>query len=144
MIGEQSPLEQVLVNLLMNAAHALPVESAATNEIIVAARASDGDVILEVQDNGVGIAEENLERVFDPFFTTREVGEGSGLGLSISRGIVERFGGRIEIEAGRARNRGPHPPPPGRNPAAISAGASRCHAGVGDRDPGGSPPAHRR
>ena len=98
-IGEQSQLEQVLVNLLMNAAHALPVESAATNEIIVAARASDGDVILEVQDNGVGIAEENLERVFDPFFTTREVGEGSGLGLSISRGIVERFGGRIEIES---------------------------------------------
>ena len=98
-IGEQSQLEQVLVNLFMNAAHALPVESAATNEIVVAARASDGDVILEVQDNGVGIAEENLERVFDPFFTTREVGEGSGLGLSISRGIVERFGGRIEIES---------------------------------------------
>jgi two-component system NtrC family sensor kinase len=98
-IGEQSQLEQVLVNLLMNAAHALPIESAATNEIVVAARICDGEVILEVQDNGVGIAEENLERVFDPFFTTREVGEGSGLGLSISRGIVERFGGRIEIES---------------------------------------------
>jgi len=60
----------------------------------------EGDwVVLRFQDTGVGIAAENLSRIFDPFYTTKEVGEGTGLGLSVSYSLVERLGGRISVES---------------------------------------------
>jgi len=56
-------------------------------------------MLVEVADNGTGIAPEHLPKLFDPFFTTKPVGEGTGLGLSISHGIITGHGGRIEVDS---------------------------------------------
>lgn len=85
---------QVLMNLLINAADALEgwKESA---EIIVRTRREGGSVILTVEDNGPGIAPEHMGRIFDPHFTTKVPGRGSGLGLSVCRGLLQHDGGEI-------------------------------------------------
>ncbi len=94
--GNEARLEQVVVNLLLNAAQAMPEARSEENEIRVELR-PDGErhAVLEVHDNGAGIAPEVLPRIFDPFFTTKPVGLGTGLGLSICHGIVTTFGGQI-------------------------------------------------
>jgi two-component system NtrC family sensor kinase len=89
-----SQLNQVFMNLLVNAAHALREQGVIT---IRTGTGNDDWVWIEVGDNGVGIAPENLNRIFEPFFTTKPVGSGTGLGLSLSYGIVNRHGGRIEV-----------------------------------------------
>ncbi len=83
-------VKQVLLNLAINAVQAMPSGGNATLRAI----AEDGTVRLEVQDEGVGIDPENAERIFNPFFTTRN--DGTGLGLSIAERIVSQHGGRIE------------------------------------------------
>jgi two-component system, NtrC family, sensor histidine kinase HydH len=83
-------IKQVLLNLVINAVQA----TLKGGEIVLRAVANDTCVRFEVQDQGAGIAEEDLERIFNPFFTTRE--EGTGLGLSIADRIVSQHGGRIE------------------------------------------------
>lgn len=88
-------LQQVFMNLLVNAAQAI----AERGEITVRSYARDEMVYVEISDTGVGISQENMSRIFDPFFTTKEVGEGTGLGLSVAHGIVERHGGQIEVES---------------------------------------------
>jgi signal transduction histidine kinase len=88
-----SQLNQVFMNLLVNAAHAMRDEGVIT----LRTGAADGWVWIEVEDNGTGIAPENLKRIFEPFFTTKPVGSGTGLGLSLSYGIVKRHGGRIDV-----------------------------------------------
>ncbi|SFC91557.1 two-component system, NtrC family, C4-dicarboxylate transport sensor histidine kinase DctB [Pseudomonas citronellolis] len=93
-LGDAIRLEQVLVNLLRNALDA--VAGAERPHIGVALRREDPYWILEVADNGAGIAAEHLGNVFDPFFTTKPVGEGLGLGLAVSYGIVHELGGRLE------------------------------------------------
>jgi signal transduction histidine kinase len=87
-------LTQVLVNLLNNARQACP--RGAT--VYVRTRLNRGTVRIEVDDEGPGIPEELANRVFEPFFTTKPDGQGTGLGLSVSRQIVERFGGSIAYE----------------------------------------------
>ena len=84
-------LTQVLVNLLNNARQACPSGST----VSVRTRADNGSVYIHVDDEGPGIPEELSERVFEPFFTTKPDGQGTGLGLSVSRQIVERFGGSL-------------------------------------------------
>jgi PAS domain S-box-containing protein len=98
--ANESRLEQVVINLLINAAHAMPEERATSNEIRVLVR-PDGDagVVLEVSDNGEGIPAEVLPRIFDPFFTTKPRGAGMGLGLSICHGIVMSLGGKITVHS---------------------------------------------
>jgi signal transduction histidine kinase len=98
--GYSGQLNQVWMNLLANAAHAL---GSGGGEIRVTTRANEGTVEVSVADTGTGISPEHLEHIFDPFFTTKPVGEGTGLGLSISFSIVERHGGRIEVQTEKAK-----------------------------------------
>ena len=68
-------------------------------EIQISTRYSSGWLTIEVTDNGCGMTAEQLKRVFDPFYTTKPVGQGTGLGLSLSYGIIKRHGGRIEVKS---------------------------------------------
>ena len=96
--GFPGQIDQVFMNLITNAAQAIGGrEQGGTMRVAAAARA--GDVEITVSDDGPGIAADVIPRIFDPFFTTKDVGEGSGLGLSIVHGIVDRHGGRIEVES---------------------------------------------
>jgi signal transduction histidine kinase len=85
------------MNLLTNAAQALAGREGARIELVTERRGEQ--VVIHVGDNGPGIPPELLGRIWDPFFTTKEVGQGSGLGLSIVHGLVERHGGTIEVES---------------------------------------------
>lgn len=92
---DPSQLQQVFVNLLINASHAMPEGGAI---VISTYLASDGEYVgAEIEDSGCGIEEAHLSRIFDPFFTTRA--DGTGLGLSISYGIVVNNGGTIEVKS---------------------------------------------
>ncbi|HET9622099.1 MAG TPA: response regulator [Kofleriaceae bacterium] len=97
--GNRTRLGQVALNLLINAAQAIPDGKSASNRIEVRVRATATHSILEIADTGVGIAPEHIERIFDPFFTTKAVGIGTGLGLAVSREIVVGYGGAIDVES---------------------------------------------
>ena len=88
-------LRQVLLNLLTNAIHA----TGSGGNITIKLEVIGEEVALSVQDTGQGIPKENLERIFEPFFSTKSPGEGTGLGLFVTRGIVEKLGGTIEVES---------------------------------------------
>jgi signal transduction histidine kinase len=107
-------MNQVFLNLIKNALLALPQSGGA---IWVGTRRLNDEIEVSIADNGCGIAPENLERVFDPFFTTREPGRGTGLGLALCRRIVEEHGGTLTLtsvvgEGTRAILRLPAAPPP--------------------------------
>lgn len=89
-------LRQVLINLLTNAIHATPPKG----KISIDLQSTGEEVVLSVRDTGGGIPEENVERIFEPFFSTKSSGEGTGLGLFVTRSIVEKLGGKIEVESG--------------------------------------------
>ncbi len=91
-----SQLNQVFLNLLVNAVQAI---EGPQGRIVVRSRREDGAVIVEVEDNGVGIPSQHLSKIFDPGFTTKGVRVGTGLGLSISYQIVEEHQGRIDVES---------------------------------------------
>jgi PAS domain S-box-containing protein len=91
-------LGQVFVNLLLNAVHAAENVDGGVVEVRVE-RNDHGDVVAEVRDNGGGIPKEDQERIFDPFYTTKDSGRGTGLGLSISRHIVTEMGGELMVES---------------------------------------------
>ncbi len=92
-------LGQVFLNLVVNAAQAIPEGRGGQDLIRVATRAFGRSVVVEVQDSGCGMSPEVLARLFEPFFTTKPSGTGTGLGLSICHGIVTGMGGRIEVES---------------------------------------------
>jgi len=97
--GSAPRLEQVVVNVLINAIKALPPDAAARHEIFVG-KAQVGDrVTVTIRDTGCGIPASLRSRIFEPFFTTRDVGHGMGLGLSVSKTIVEKYGGDIEVDS---------------------------------------------
>ena len=97
--ANEARLAQVFVNLLVNAAQAIPEGAADANAIHVRTR-TDGDrVIVEVEDTGGGIPEEHLGRLFDPFFTTKPADQGTGLGLAICRETVASLGGEIAVDS---------------------------------------------
>jgi signal transduction histidine kinase len=94
-LADRHMMEQVLMNLILNAIQAIK----GGGEITIRTRIEEESCAIDVQDTGCGIPSQYLSRVFDPFFTTKGVGEGTGLGLSVSLGIVERHGGRILVES---------------------------------------------
>jgi len=97
--ASESRLGQVFLNLLVNAAQAIPDGAAERNEIRVASGVHDGWVEISVEDTGCGIPPDVLGRIFDPFFTTKPVGTGTGLGLAICHEIVAAFGGEIGVDS---------------------------------------------
>ncbi len=97
-LAEHQRLEQVVINLLQNACQALP-EGRGSVWVETRCESTAGEAIIEVRDNGRGMTPEELACVTDPFFTTKRGSGGTGLGLSVSRRIVEGFGGRIEFES---------------------------------------------
>lgn len=101
--ANEARLGQVFLNLLVNAAQAVPEGHADANEIRVSTRTDEqGNAVVEVRDTGEGIEPHVLPRIFDPFFTTKGEG-GTGLGLSISHGTIRALGGRIEVESERGK-----------------------------------------
>lgn len=95
--GDEPAIIGVLINLLTNAVLAVRKAERADPSIALRGETVDGRLRLALRDNGTGIKPENLTRVFEPFFTTREVGKGLGLGLSVSYAIVQRHGGLLAV-----------------------------------------------
>ena len=93
--GNAVQINQVFMNLLLNAAHAIEHQGTIT----VRTRQRDGEVCVEIADTGCGMPPEVSGRMFDPFYTTRPVGQGTGLGLSVAYSIVQNHGGRFEVDS---------------------------------------------
>jgi len=89
-------LNQVFMNILNNAIQALP-EDKKNGEITIYTEEMDNQIQVRIKDNGVGIPEHIKARIWEPFFTTKPVGVGTGLGMSITYGIIEKHGGKIEL-----------------------------------------------
>ena len=96
-MGAHGELKQILANLIGNAAHAMQLKGAVT--VTLAPTAVGNALRLDVADTGAGMPAEVRARIFEPFYTTKGVGEGTGLGLSIVYGIVQRWGGEIQVES---------------------------------------------
>jgi signal transduction histidine kinase len=98
--ADTDQLEQVLLNLLSNAVDAMPRGGTISIEL---RRGADGGARLAVRDQGHGVPAEILPRIFDPFFSTKEIGKGTGLGLAISYGIIKEHGGDILVDSAPAQ-----------------------------------------
>jgi signal transduction histidine kinase len=95
-VGSANQLQQVLMNLMLNAQHAM---EGGGNLIVRSSKNSAGKAIIQVADTGHGIAPENLKKIFEPFFTTKAAGQGTGLGLAVSYGIIKELHGEITVES---------------------------------------------
>jgi two-component system NtrC family sensor kinase len=96
-LADAHQLQQVLLNLFSNATHAMK-HHAGGGTLSVRSLRQGNEIVIQVEDDGPGIPTQHLGRIFDPFFTTKVAGEGTGLGLSLSIGIVEAHGGRMAAE----------------------------------------------
>lgn len=94
--GNAGKLQQVFTNLLLNARDAIPDGG---RIVVSTITADDGSLIAEISDSGIGIAPENVAKIYDPFYTTKGVGQGTGLGLAVSYGIVQEHAGRISVDS---------------------------------------------
>ena len=97
MLMDEKKIKQVLINLIMNAKHA--IGKSGVLSLSTQLKPTAQQVIIKIADNGHGIERRNLSRIFDPFFTTKPTGEGTGLGLSVSYGIIKNHGGDILVES---------------------------------------------
>ena len=93
--ADADQMSQVLLNLIINAVHAMPDGGS----LRIGLARANGSVKLTVADTGLGISKEDFSKIFDPFFTTKEAGKGTGLGLTVVKGIIEEHGGSIAVES---------------------------------------------
>jgi len=98
--GNSAQLESVIVNLAVNARDAIEAKGAVTIRVGTTAERSRRNVFIEVADDGSGIPSEVVDRVFEPFYTTKPEGKGSGLGLSMVKAYTEQFGGKLSLKTG--------------------------------------------
>jgi len=102
-MGDANQLEQVFLNLIANSRDAIDDADGQKKELTITTGMSEDEgapcILVTVKDTGVGIPPENMEKIFEPFFSTKPVGKGTGLGLSLCYGIVEAHGGRIDIRS---------------------------------------------
>jgi PAS domain S-box-containing protein len=104
-LADHNRLEQVFINLVTNAIDAmdekaeLPEHREMTKRLAILTFEQSGNVVVEVTDNGIGMSKEVQEKLFEPFFTTKKIGKGTGLGVSISYGIIKDYNGSIEIDS---------------------------------------------
>jgi len=128
--GNEARLGHVFLNLLLNSAEAIPDGHADQNAITIATRSDDaGSAVIEIRDTGAGIAAAARDRIFDPFFTIKPAGRGTGLGLWICHGIVRSLGGELGVESELGKGsvfRVILPPSPGH--AVLPAPATRVLA----------------
>ena len=97
-LGDRIQLQQVILNLLLNGIESMTSVAGRPRRLVIRTKGQQaGQVILSVEDSGVGVSEENMSRLFEPFFTTRS--QGIGMGLAISRSIIEAHGGRLWAES---------------------------------------------
>jgi CheY-like chemotaxis protein len=96
--ANEDQLRQILLNLIINSAHSF-LPSRTDGKIEVRCERQGSHIATRVTDNGCGIPSENLRRVFDPFFTTKPVGQGTGMGLAITRDLVQKMGGNIVLDS---------------------------------------------
>jgi len=108
-VCDAEKLRQVFVNLFNNAHHAMQ-DKGGDLFLSTSFHEKENTVRVVVRDTGCGITEKNQARIFDPFFTTKPVGQGTGLGLSVSYGIVHEHGGTIEVESPVGDGRGGEAP----------------------------------
>ena len=94
-IGNSQKIEQVLINLIVNASQAMPDDRKGL--ITVRSRREDGNIVVDIQDDGQGMTEKTLKQIFDPFFTTKRAKGGTGLGLAIAYRIVEEHKGHLSV-----------------------------------------------
>ena len=96
--GDSGKLQQVLMNLVLNARDSMPDGG----DLNIRTVQQNGEVVLEVADTGSGIPEEQIHKIYDPFFTTKGTGKGTGLGLSVTYGIVQEHRGTITVRSEKA------------------------------------------
>jgi len=97
---DKGQIQQVLVNLIINAAQSMPKGGTITiSTSLTTSEYGDKNVKIEVEDTGIGIPEENIDKIFQPFFSTKPPEEGTGLGLSISKDIIEKHSGKITVKS---------------------------------------------
>lgn len=95
LLGRARQINQVIVNVLVNASQAIPSEG----RVFLTTRTDGDDAVIEIRDTGTGMSPQTRERLFQPFFTTKSPGEGTGLGLAVVHGLVASHGGRIDVES---------------------------------------------
>ena len=102
-IGDSNQIEQVFLNLFSNAKDAMDMKEGGSKELKISSYQTEEQgepcVVVSVEDSGIGVPEENLTKILEPFFTSKPVGKGTGLGLSLCFGIVEAHGGRLEFKS---------------------------------------------
>ena len=103
-LADFDKIQQVLINIIMNAIQAMPDGGNLTIATSVAKGITIGDALkdtvrIDIGDTGVGITEENMSKLFTPFFTTKDKGKGVGLGLPVVHGIIEQHKGKIKVES---------------------------------------------
>ncbi len=92
---DASQIQQVVINLIVNAVQAMPDGG----RLVITTRECSGELVLSVEDSGIGMSEDVQAKMFLPFYTTKEIGKGTGLGLPVVHGIVAMHGGRIEVKS---------------------------------------------